>query len=67
VGGDAVTFATVGAVVSTTMFFALASAPAVPVPVGSVVTASLAAMSRIVGIERRIVMAFKAARPDRRK
>ena len=36
VRGDEVTFVTVGAVVSTTMFFALASAPAVPLPVWTV-------------------------------
>ena len=40
--------ATVGAVVSTTMFLAFATLPGVPLPVATVVTASFAATSRIV-------------------
>ena len=46
--GEDVTFVTVGAVVSTVRIFAFARAPAVPVPVATVVSASLAAESLIV-------------------
>ena len=63
VRGVDVTFVTVEAVVSMTMSFAFASAPVVPLPVATVVTASFAAASRIVAPFR--LRAFAAAASSR--
>ena len=46
---------------ATTMFFAFASAPAVPVPVATVVSASFAAMSRIVAPFSAMALAAAAS------